>query len=394
MLTIDGSLGEGGGQVLRTSLALAMATGRAIRIERIRAGRPKPGLMRQHLVAVRAAARLSDARVDGDQLHSQQLTFAPRAVQAGEYHFEIGSAGSTTLVLHTLLPPLLTAAGPSRLVVEGGTHNPLAPPFEQFAWSFLPLLERMGPRATARLERPGFYPAGGGRIVVDIEPAATLAPLEIVERGAIRRCWAQSLVARLPRHVADRELAVAGRRLALAASDLKVVECRDAAGPGNVLMIAVESERLTTVFTAFGSKGVPAESVAEDAVRQAQRYLDSDVPVDEHLADQLLVPMALSGGGVFHTSAPSGHTRTQIDLIPRFLDVSITAHPRASPPAAAEPTAAEPTAAEPTAAEPTAAEPTASEPTAGSDNRTVAIFFGLTAANGSRIHAAIDVPES
>lgn len=329
MIIIDGSQGEGGGQVLRTSLALAMAAGRPVRIERIRAGRPKPGLMRQHLVAVRAAARLSDARVDGDQLHSQQLTFEPRAVSAGEYHFDIGSAGSATLVLHTLLPPLLTASGPSRLVVEGGTHNPLAPPFEQFAWSFLPLLERMGPRVAARLERPGFFPAGGGRIVVDIEPSADLRPLEIWERGAIRRRWAEAIVARLPRHIADRELAVVARGLGLSDGDLKIVEPRDSAGPGNALLIAVESERLTAVFTAFGSKGVPAEAVADDAVRQAQRYLATDAPVDEHLADQLLVPLALAGGGGFATTAPTGHTRTQLDLIPRFLDIAFALAPSA-----------------------------------------------------------------
>lgn len=327
MITVDGSLGEGGGQVLRTSLALSMVTGRAIRIERIRAGRSKPGLMRQHLVAVRAAARLSDAIVQGDQLHSQQLTFQPRAVVPGEYHFDIGSAGSATLVLHTLLPPLLTAAGPSRVVVEGGTHNPLAPPFEQFAWSFLPLLEQLGPRVTGRLERPGFYPAGGGRIVVDVEPSAKLSPLKLLERGAIRRRHALSLVARLPLHIADRELAVVGRALGLEASDLKMVDCQDTLGPGNVLLFAVESERLTAVFTAFGSKGVPAEAVADDAVRQTQRYLDAGAPVDEHLADQLLVPLSLAGGGIFRTSKPTGHTLTQIELIPRFLNVAIELRP-------------------------------------------------------------------
>lgn len=323
MITVDGSLGEGGGQVLRTSLALSMVTGRAMRIERIRTRRPKPGLMRQHLAAVRAAARLCDAIVQGDQLNSQQLTFQPRAVAPGEYHFDIGSAGSATLVLHTLLPPLLTAAGPSRIVVEGGTHNPLAPPFEQFAWSFLPLLEQMGPRVTGRLERPGFYPAGGGRIVVDVEPSAKLAPLTLVDCGAIRRRHAQSLVARLPLHIADRELAVVGQALGLEASDLKMVDCQDTLGPGNVLLIAVESERLTAVFTAFGSKGVPAEAVADDAVRQTQQYLDAGAPVDEHLADQLLVPLSLAGGGIFRTSKPTDHTLTQIELIPRFLNVAI-----------------------------------------------------------------------
>lgn len=323
MITIDGSLGEGGGQVLRTSLALSMVTGRSVRIERIRAGRAKPGLMRQHLVAVRAAARVSNAEVEGDQLHSQQLTFAPRTVVAGDYRFAIGSAGSTTLVLHTLIPPLLTLDGPSRLVVEGGTHNPLAPPFEQFAYSFLPLLSAMGPRVTARLERPGFFPAGGGRVVVDVEPSAGLAPLELPERGSIRRQWARALVARLPRHIAERELTVVERELGIAKNEGIVEESSDSAGPGNAIVIGVECERLTAVFSAIGSKGVPAESVADDAAQQTKRYLAADWPVDDHLADQLLLPFALAGGGSFRTGELTGHTVTQIELIPRFLSVAI-----------------------------------------------------------------------
>lgn len=239
-------------------------------------------------------------------------------------------AGSTTLVLHTLLPPLLTIAGPSRLVVEGGTHNPLAPPFEQFAHSFLPLLNAMGPRVTARLERPGFYPAGGGRIVVDVEPSAGLAPLELPHRGPIRRQWARALVARLPRHIAERELAVVERVLAIAKDEGRVDETSDSAGPGNALVIGVESELLTAVFSAIGSKGVPAESVADDAVQQTNRYLEADWPVDEHLADQLLLPFALAGGGSFRTGEPTGHTRTQIELIPRFLNVAINVDRSAS----------------------------------------------------------------
>src|SRR5437867_958993 len=164
MLLIDGSQGEGGGQILRTALGLSLVTGTPIRIEKIRAGRAKPGLLRQHLTAVNAATAIGAVDVEGATLGSQELTFRPGTVKPGEYRFAVGTAGSTGLVLQTVLPPLLTAPGPSTLTLEGGTHNPTAPPFDFLARAFLPLISRMGPSATARLERPGFYPAGGGQM--------------------------------------------------------------------------------------------------------------------------------------------------------------------------------------------------------------------------------------
>ena len=185
-LTIDGSLGEGGGQVLRSALALSILTGRPFRIEKIRAGRKKPGLLRQHLTAVQAAARISGADVQGATMRSTELVFEPGEIQPGEHHFSIGTAGSTTLVAQTVLVPLLRAKEPSRVVIEGGTYNSSAPPFDHFARSFAPILERMGAQLDVRLVRPGFHPAGGGRIEVDIEPSK-LAPSELEERGDARR---------------------------------------------------------------------------------------------------------------------------------------------------------------------------------------------------------------
>src|SRR5215210_615466 len=206
MLELDGSQGEGGGQILRSSLALSMVTGTAVRIRNVRARRSKPGLMRQHLVAVQAAARIGGAQVTGAEIGSSMLTFIPGEVKPGEHVLSVGSAGSTTLVLQTVLPALLCAAEPSLLVLEGGTHNPLAPPFEFLDRAYLPLLNRMGPRVQAELERPGFYPAGGGRIVVSIEPAARLSGFELLERGEVRQRTATAIVSRLPRHIAEREL--------------------------------------------------------------------------------------------------------------------------------------------------------------------------------------------
>jgi RNA 3'-terminal phosphate cyclase (ATP) len=327
MLHIDGSEGEGGGQILRSSLALSMVTGTPIRIRNIRARRPRPGLMRQHLTAVQAAARVSGARVDGAAVGSREIAFSPGEVQPGEHRFDIGTAGSTTLILQTLLPALLQASGPSVVGLEGGTHNPQAPPFEFLDRSFLPLIRRMGARVEAVLERRGFYPAGGGRMRVRIDPAAgRLAGLELLDRGEIRERRATAVISALPRHIAERELSHVARETGWHPSSLELREA-DSPGPGNVLLLELESEAVTEVFTGFGEKGVPAEEVADRALREMRRYLDAGVPVGEHLADQLLLLLALAGSGTFATLPLSLHATTQIDLIPRFLDVRIEVEP-------------------------------------------------------------------
>ncbi len=324
MLTIDGSHGEGGGQILRTALGLSLVTGRAFRIERIRAARKKPGLMRQHLTAVQAAAQIGRAKITGAALGSPELTFWPGPVRAGDYRFAIGTAGSTTLVLQTILPALLTADGPSTLRLEGGTHNPHCPPYDFIEKTFVPVINRMGPRVSTSLERRGFYPAGGGKFSVTIEPARALQPIDLLERGAVQRRLARAIVSNLPRSIAERELGVVHERLGWKRDELAVEEMTDALGPGNVLMLEIESEHVTEVLTAFGERGVPAETVANRAVSAAEEYLAAGVPVDGHLADQLLLPLALASHGSFLTLAPSLHTRTNIDVIRKFLGVEFT----------------------------------------------------------------------
>lgn len=323
MITIDGSSGEGGGQILRTSLALALVTGKAFSMDRIRANRSNPGLQRQHLTAVQAAAQVGRARVEGAALKSRQITFEPQAVRPGEYPFRVGSAGSATLVLQTVLPALLLADGPSQLVLEGGTHNIYAPPFDFLHEAFLPLLNRMGPRVEAALERPGFYPAGGGRMRVAVEPRPPLRPIELLDRGKIVNRRVRGIVSRLPRHIAEREVDTALRKLGWP-GDCGGVEEVDSPGPGNVVIIEVHCEHVTEVFTGFGQRGVPAEKVAAGAAREARRYLDAGVPVGEHLADQLLLPLALAGGGRFRTLPPTPHTTTNIATLKHFLDARIT----------------------------------------------------------------------
>lgn len=302
-----------------------MVTGTPIRIRRIRARRSPPGLRRQHLEAVRAAARVGGARVQGAEVGSSELVFEPGEVAPGEYSFDVGTAGSTTLVFQTVLPPLLRLSQPSLLTLQGGTHNPLAPPFEFLDRVYLPLLRRMGPSVTAELARPGFYPAGGGLFTASIEPAP-LAGFELLERGEVRRRHAAALISRLPRHVAERELRQVAEETGWSASELEVREV-ESPGPGNALLLEVESEHATEVFAGFGQKGVPAEEVARRAVAEMRGWLDAGVPVGEHLADQLLLLFSLAGSGAFATVPLSGHTLTQIDLIPRFLDVRIEVEP-------------------------------------------------------------------
>ncbi len=326
LLTLDGAVGEGGGQILRTALALSLATGTPFRLDRIRAKRSRPGLLRQHLTAVQAAAEIGDAEVIGADLGSSTITFTPRGVKAGSYRFAVGTAGSATLVLQTVLPALLTAGGASsELVLEGGTHNPFAPPFDFLARAFLPLLRRMGAKVEASLERPGFYPAGGGRFRVTIEPAlaSELKPLTVLDRGEIHTRRASALMANLDRRIGERELSIVHRKLGWPEDTLEVRVAKYAACPGNVLLIELESDAVCEVFTGFGERGVRAEVVADRVVEEVRAYLTSGTPIGPYLADQLLLPLALGRGGAFRTQALSRHATTNIEVIRQFLDVPI-----------------------------------------------------------------------
>jgi RNA 3'-terminal phosphate cyclase (ATP) len=329
MITIDGSFGEGGGQILRTSLSLSLVTGKPFRIEKIRAGRKNPGLLRQHLTAVNAAAQIGQAEVTGASIGSTQLTFAPGEIKHGAYHFAIGTAGSTTLVLQTVLPALLTArelnGQQMTLTLEGGTHNPYAPTFDFLAAAFLPLLNRMGAFVEARLDRHGFYPAGGGRIEVTVHPTTKLQPLDLTDRGKLRERRALAVVANLPRKIAEREIALIQKKLSWPSKYLRVLETSEAHSPGNFIAIEIESDALTECFTGIGERGVAAEEVADKAAQQARRYLASEAVVGEFLADQLLIPMALARGGAFTTLPPSRHTTTNIEIIQKFLNLEIHA---------------------------------------------------------------------
>ena len=252
MLTIDGSEGEGGGQILRTSLALSLVTGQPFRMDRIRAKRQKPGLLRQHLTAVEAAKTVGCAEVVGAAMNSQTLEFRSAVVTPGNYRFAVGTAGSATLVLQTVLPSLLTASSTSTLTLEGGTHNPLAPPFDFLARSFMPLIQRMGPSVELELRRPGFFPAGGGRFHARIEPVKKLSRLVLLDRGAIRGQRARVWLSKLSPDVAERELAVVRKELRWRPEECGIENVAHPKGPGNALVLEIETEHVTEVFTGFG----------------------------------------------------------------------------------------------------------------------------------------------
>lgn len=323
MIEIDGSQGEGGGQVLRTALTLSMITGQPFRISNIRANRSKPGLMRQHLASVKAATEISGAKVEGDALGSTGLTFAPGAIMAGVYEFQIGTAGSSTLVLQTVVPALLYAQGESVVRVSGGTHNSKAPPAEFLQRAYGRAMADMGAQVEFVLERTGFYPAGGGAVRATVQPLAAWRHLALEARGERREAYAESLVAAVPGGVAKRELDCVASAMGWSGEQLRFRTLPDNWGPGNALLITLDHEHVTEVFVAFGEKARRAEEVARDAVAQARRFIASGAAVSEHLADQLLVPMALAGGGSFTMDVLSQHTRTNAEVIARFLPVSI-----------------------------------------------------------------------
>ncbi|MDH7485800.1 MAG: RNA 3'-terminal phosphate cyclase [Anaerolineae bacterium] len=355
MIHVDGSYGEGGGQILRTSLSLSAITGQPLCIERIRAGRRQPGLRPQHLTAVRAAATICGARLQGDTVGSPTLVFEPQhRPQAGRYEFDVrqaaqgGSAGSVTLIFQTLLLPLALAEGSSELILHGGTHGAWSPPFHYLQHVYLPMVARLGIRASVELRRWGWYPQGNGEIKATVRghgsgdrgygpgdwrwspDPSPLTPMTLVERGALKRLWGLSATSNLPTHVRERMRKRALERL-LPAGVRAEIELVDAPspGPGAGLFLFAEyegvaSELVTAGFSGFGRQGKPAEAVADEAVEAFLAYHQSGAPVDPHLADQLILPLALSGGAaIFRTSEVTRHLLTSVWVVGQFLDVEV-----------------------------------------------------------------------
>ena len=321
-IQIDGSQGEGGGQILRTALALSMITGQAFELINIRAGRKKPGLMRQHLVCVQASQQISQAYVEGAELHSQRLYFAPQQVKNGNYHFQIGSAGSTTLVLQTLLPALLLQDEASELTISGGTHNPLAPTADFIELCFLPALTKLGIESKFKLNKAGFFPVGAGEIQIKIQPWQQRNRLCLLDRGSLQKTEAFAAILNLSEEaqIVQRELATLDKELDLDAQQQVYLK---GISQGNTLYVKVEHQHHVQLFTALGEVRKSAEHIANHLAEQVKQYIKSQGTVDEYLADQLLLPLALGRGGEFTAQCISEHTRTQASMIEKFIDCEI-----------------------------------------------------------------------
>jgi RNA 3'-terminal phosphate cyclase (ATP) len=328
VIALDASHGEGGGQVLRAALALAVALGRTLSLTNIRVRRPKPGLQPQHLAAVRALAAISAAEVTGDRLDSTCLTFAPRAPAGGSYRFDVGairgSAGSVSLILQTLLLPLALAGTPSRITLVGGTHVPWSPPVHYLSHVFLPALAPAGIHATVTLRRWGWYPAGGGEIEAAVEPASDVRGLVLETPPAHLEVVGLSAVSRLPRSIAERQRRRAEERLLAAGvkASIAVEEDQGALGPGTVLFLALRGR---AGFSALGRRGLPAEQVADLATDELVAWMASKAAVDEHLADQLVPFLALGRtGSTFTCPRVSAHLETVVWLVQHFVAARIT----------------------------------------------------------------------
>ncbi len=320
-IQLDGSIGEGGGQILRTALALSMITGKAFELQNIRAGRKKPGLMRQHLVCVNASQQISNAETIGAELHSQNLYFAPQHIQAGKYDFHIGSAGSTMLVLQTILPALMIQENPSQISIHGGTHNPMAPTADFIEHCFVDALQKIGIQIGVQTERAGFFPIGAGQINVNIQPWQDKQYYSNMQRGKLLELQAFATALNIPQHIAERELEVLANRLDL--THKKQVYSQGIS-QGNSAFVIAKYEHHTQVFSALGEKRKSAENVAKDLAKDVKNYLNCNAVADEYLADQLLLPLALGKGGEFTAQIISEHTHTQAKMIQMFIDCEIT----------------------------------------------------------------------
>lgn len=334
MLTIDGSYGEGGGQVLRTSLALSAITGQPVHIEQIRAGRRKPGLRPQHLTAVRALGKVCDAEIEGARLNGQVLTFVPRTrPKSGTYTFDVaqvargGSAGSASLLFQALLLPLALAEGTSQLTLRGGTHVAWSPPFDYLKRVYLPTLARTGIQAKVNIRKWGWYPIGGGEIWATVQGRSGVAPgsLDLDQRGALLRVRGLSASSNLPKHIRTRQERAALHALRSSGVNARVdVVDAPSKGQGTVVFVWAEFEKVLAGFTALGERGKPAERVAEEAVQGLLEFLASVGALDEHLADQTVLPLALAEGtSRFTTTAVTRHLLTNAWVVNRFFPGSV-----------------------------------------------------------------------
>jgi RNA 3'-phosphate cyclase len=326
MVELDGSSGEGGGQILRSALTLSLLTGKPFHVSRIRANRSRPGLAAQHLACVNAAATIGRAKLHGATLRSSDLEFTPGEVRAGDYSFPIGTAGATALVAQTVALPLAHATGESTVTIDGGTHVAHAPCFDYLAVTWAPVLGRVGYDLRLTMDRPGFYPRGGGRIRLQVSGNARPVGIRMVAPVDVQTATVLNVVAgNLPDHVADRQGGRIGDRLRELGVVTKFVTERWANGPSSFVAVTCADGPEPTLCFALGEKGKPAETVADEAFADFAAWAAAGWPVDPHLADQLLLPLVLAeGASEFRTTAVTQHLLTNVETVGHFLDRQIT----------------------------------------------------------------------
>ncbi|RJQ55049.1 MAG: RNA 3'-phosphate cyclase [Nitrospiraceae bacterium] len=321
-MEIDGSFGEGGGQILRTALSLSCITGHALRLFNIRKGRKKPGLMPQHLTCVEAIKNICSADVTGNETGSTELAFVPGKIRPGDYLFDIKTAGSVSLVIQTLIPPLLFAVKPSSVTVIGGTHVPLSPPYDYISGIFIPMLNRLGLKVEASIGKYGFYPKGGGEVNFKIFPEEKIRGIDMVSRGGLLSLTGQSAVANLPVGIAERQRHSAMQNLLPLAANINVMEV-PSFGHGTFLFLKGKYENISAGFSSLGERGKPAEAVGREAAEAFKEYHKTTACLDPHLADQSVIYFGLaSEKSVFTTSRVTQHLMTNLWVIEKFLKIT------------------------------------------------------------------------
>jgi len=328
LIQIDGSYGEGGGQILRTALGLSAMLGKPFTLHHIRSNRRNPGLQAQHLAAVEALARITEAKTEGVRFGSQEIMFIPRAVHSGEYQFEVRTAGSVTLLLQAILLPLCFSEGISIITLIGGTHVQWSPSFHYLSEVFLPTLEGLGVSVAAVIEKWGFFPQGGGRIRLKINPVQELKPVSLIGRGSLKMIRGISAISNLPKQVAKRQKEQVLKRIQgelKIGGEIAILDNVPSSGPGSFVFLLAEYQRVHAGFSSLGVKGMPSEKVADEAVDSLKDYLESDGCVDPYLTDQLAPFMALAkGNSIMTTIRITEHLLTNLWVIQHFLDVTIS----------------------------------------------------------------------
>lgn len=325
MIEINGSFGEGGGQILRTALTLSVISGQPFSLKSIRSSRPQPGLKPQHIKAIEAAAAISHAHFNPVSPGEQELRFEPRQLTAGDYRFDIGTAGATGLVLQTILLPLTLTNKPSNVIVTGGTHVPWSPCFHYLAWHWCYFLDQIGFSIDLEMKQAGFYPPGGGEIRATVNPHQSLQPLSLTERGKLIQIRGLSTVAKLPRSIAERQQSRALHRLSGYEEPVTIdIETVNALSAGTYLILVAEFEHSQYCVAALGARGKRAETVADEAIDDFEQFLATGAAIDAHLADQLLIPLAMVPGiSRLRTAAVTTHLQTNAEVIRQFLPVTI-----------------------------------------------------------------------